>query len=40
MAVPGKEAIKNILGQIPFTAELYWLVRQRGRPDCQPFFTA
>ncbi|MCJ7623287.1 MAG: hypothetical protein MUO76_07270 [Anaerolineaceae bacterium] len=26
------ETIKNILGQIPFTAELYWLVRQRGQP--------
>jgi hypothetical protein len=32
MAVSRREAIKNILGQIPFTAELYWLVRQRGRP--------
>src|SRR5512143_951670 len=32
MRVSGKETIKNILGQIPFTAELYWLVRQRGRP--------
>lgn len=28
----GKETIKKILGQIPFTAELYWLVRQRGNP--------
>jgi hypothetical protein len=32
MAVTGKDAIKNLLGQIPFTAELYWLFRQRGRP--------
>jgi hypothetical protein len=32
MTGPGKEAVKQILGQIPFTAELYWLVRQRGRP--------
>ncbi len=32
MRVSGKETIKNILGQIPFTAELYWLVRQRGGP--------
>lgn len=32
MSMLGKEAIKNILGQIPFTAELYWLVRQRGKP--------
>src|SRR5512137_3055058 len=32
MRVSGKETIKNRLGQIPFTAELYWLVRQRGQP--------
>jgi hypothetical protein len=32
MAVTGKEAIKNLLGQVPFTAELYWLFRQRGKP--------
>jgi hypothetical protein len=32
MTVTGKEAIKNLLGQIPFTAELYWLFRQRGKP--------
>ena len=37
MAVPGKEVIKNILGQIPFTAELYWLVRQRGGPIASRF---
>lgn len=37
MTVPGKEAIKNILGQIPFTAELYWLVRQRGKPIASRF---
>jgi hypothetical protein len=37
MAVQGKEAIKNILGQIPFTAELYWLVRQRGKPIASRF---
>jgi hypothetical protein len=36
-AVGGKEAIKNILGQIPFTAELYWLVRQRGKPIATRF---
>jgi hypothetical protein len=28
----GRENIKNVLGQIPFTAELYWLVRQKGKP--------
>lgn len=27
-----RETIKNILGQIPFSAELYWLIRQRGKP--------
>lgn len=32
MAPSGKETVKRILGGIPFTAELYWLVRQRGRP--------
>ena len=32
MTFTGKEAIKNLLGQIPFTAELYWLFRQRGKP--------
>jgi hypothetical protein len=37
MAVARKENIKNILGQIPFTAELYWLVRQRGRPIASRF---
>jgi hypothetical protein len=28
----GRDNIKNVLGQIPFTAELYWLVRQKGKP--------
>jgi hypothetical protein len=32
MTTSSKQVIKNILGQIPFTAELYWLVRQRGNP--------
>ena len=32
MLSASKETVKNILGQIPFTAELYWLVRHRGRP--------
>jgi hypothetical protein len=31
MTVSSKEAIKSLLGQIPFTAELYWLVRHGGR---------
>ena len=30
MAVNTKENIKNLIGQIPFAAELYWLVRQQG----------
>lgn len=32
MATPGKQFIKSLLGQLPFTAELYWLFRQNGRP--------
>ena len=32
MTPSGKDAVKRILGSIPFTAELYWLVRQRGKP--------
>ncbi|NPV76146.1 MAG: hypothetical protein HPY59_07195 [Anaerolineae bacterium] len=32
-----KQIVKNILGQIPFTAELYWLVRQRGNPIASRF---
>jgi hypothetical protein len=27
-----KETLKKILGKIPLTAELYWLVRQNGKP--------
>ena len=30
MTPNGKEAIKNILGEIPYTAEVYWILRQRG----------
>jgi len=30
-AAAGKDVVKEILGQIPFTVELYWLVRQRGK---------
>ncbi len=30
-AAAGKDVVKEILGQIPFTVELYWLLRQRGR---------
>ncbi len=32
MKMAGKEALKELLGEVPLTAELYWLVRQRGRP--------
>ncbi|MHB0923862.1 MAG: hypothetical protein ACYC6H_07135 [Bellilinea sp.] len=32
MTPSGTEAFKRILGGIPFTAELYWLIRQRGKP--------
>src|SRR3972149_4527079 len=31
MTPSGTETIKRILGGIPFTAELYWLIRQRGK---------
>lgn len=32
MAPSGKDTIKKLLGSIPFTAELYYLVRQRNKP--------
>ena len=32
-----KKAIKEILGEIPFTVELYWLLRQRGQPPKSRF---
>lgn len=32
MAAGKKETIKKLLGGIPFTAELYWLVHQKGAP--------
>ncbi len=32
MKAAGKQVIKQFLGQIPFTAELYWLLRQGGKP--------
>ena len=28
----GRENVKQVLGQLPFTAELYWLVRQKDKP--------
>ncbi len=30
-AAAGKDVVKEVLGQIPFTVELYWLLRQRGK---------
>ena len=32
MTIVGKAAIKKILGNVPYTAELYWLFRQNGKP--------
>ncbi len=32
MPIVGKESIKKILGGMPYTAELYWLLRQQGKP--------
>jgi hypothetical protein len=32
VTLPGKQAIKGILGELPLTAELYWYLRQQGRP--------
>src|SRR5512133_732414 len=30
-AAAGKDVVKEILGQIPFTVDLYWLIRQHGK---------
>ncbi len=32
MKAAGKEVVKQLLGEVPFTAELYWLLRQRNKP--------
>jgi hypothetical protein len=32
MKAAGKEIVKQLLGEVPFTAELYWLLRHRGKP--------
>lgn len=32
MAVLSKKAIKQVLGELPLTAELYWQLRQAGKP--------
>ena len=32
-----KSALKGILGELPFTAEVYWQLRQRGKPVTKSF---
>jgi len=32
MTIVGKDVIKKFFGNIPYTAELYWLFRQQGKP--------
>jgi hypothetical protein len=32
MKLSGKDTLKEFLGEIPLTAEIYWLLRQRGKP--------
>lgn len=32
MSIVGKETIKKFFGNVPYTAELYWLLRQQGKP--------
>ena len=32
MALAGKKMAKQILGELPLTAELYWQLRQNGKP--------
>ena len=38
MRMISKQDLKNILGQIPLTAEAYWYLRQPGKP-VTPEFT-
>src|SRR5512143_341793 len=38
MKLVSKQDLKNILGQIPLTAEAYWYLRQPGKP-ITPEFT-
>ena len=37
MKLVSKQAVKNILGQIPLTAEAYWYLRQPGKPITAEF---
>ena len=32
-----KRSVKQMLGEVPYTAEIYWLLRQRGRPLSRSF---
>jgi hypothetical protein len=37
MALAGKKVVKQILGELPLTAELYWQLRQNGKPLSNSF---
>ena len=37
---PGKQWIKHLLGELPLTAELYWQLRQNGKPLSQQLLPA
>jgi hypothetical protein len=37
MTIASKKAIKDLLGDIPFTAEVYWRLRQPGKPISAKF---
>jgi hypothetical protein len=37
MAVLSKKVVKQVLGELPFTAEAYWQFRQQGRPLSKSF---
>ena len=37
MAVLSKKAVKQVLGELPYTAEFYWQFRQEGRPLSKSF---
>ncbi len=37
MRMVSKQDLKNILGQIPLTAEAYWYLRQPGKPVTPEF---
>jgi len=36
----GKDLLKNLLGELPYTAEVYWYLRQRGQPLTAKFSLA